>query len=117
VEIDGSSAVPPPDIKPDALEWLRFALLRDGPHLPRGRYVGMETAPIDPWPHQRVVARRIIEQWPGSQMLCDEVGLRQSIEARLDIRSLPLLVLAHHILIFAPDSSPLYMQRELGSTF
>jgi hypothetical protein len=34
-----------------ALERLRFALLRDGPKLPGGRYVGMETAPITPWPH------------------------------------------------------------------
>jgi hypothetical protein len=47
-EIDGSSAAPRQASPPSALERLRFALLRDGPKLPGGRYVGMETAPITP---------------------------------------------------------------------
>jgi hypothetical protein len=50
-EIDGSSAAPRQVSPLLALERLRFALLRDGPKLPGGRYVGMETAPITPWPH------------------------------------------------------------------
>jgi hypothetical protein len=85
-EIDGSSAAPRQVSPPSALERLRFALLRDGPKLPGGRYVGMETAPIMPWPHQAVVARRLIATWPYSYLLCDEVGLGKTIEAGLAIR-------------------------------
>ena len=89
---------------PSALERLRFALLRDGPKLPGGRYVGMETAPIRPWPHQAVVARRLIATWPYSYLLCDEVGLGKTIEAGLAIRSLYLSGLAQRVLICAPAS-------------
>src|SRR5262249_2589056 len=63
------------------LERLRFALLRDGPRLSNGRAVGIATAPIEPWPHQAVVARRLIESFPFSWLLCDEVGLGKTIEA------------------------------------
>ena len=87
LEIDGSSAAPLDIPPPSTLERLRFALLRDGPRLPGGRYVGMETAPIVPWPHQAVVARRLIDTWPYSYLLCDEVGLGKTIEAGLAIRS------------------------------
>ena len=53
VEIDGTSEAPVEIPPPSTLERLRFALLKDGPRLPGGRYVGMETAPVEPWPHQR----------------------------------------------------------------
>lgn len=71
-EIDGSSAAPRQVSPSSALERLRFALLRDGPKLPGRRYVGMETAPITPWPHQAVVARRLITTWPYSYLLCED---------------------------------------------
>src|SRR5690606_21682691 len=83
VEVDGTSAAPREVQPPSALERLRFALIKDAPFLPGGRYVGLETAPVDPWPHQRVVARRLIETWPYSHLLCDEVGLGKTIEAGL----------------------------------
>jgi hypothetical protein len=95
-EIDGSSAAPRAVPAPSAMERLRFALLRDGPKLPGGRYVGLETAPITPWLHQTVVARRLIDTWRYSYLLCDEVGLGKTIEAGLAIRSLYLSGLATH---------------------
>jgi len=63
-EIDGSSAMAPKIEPPCALERLRFALIKAGPRLPGGRYVGIETSPVKPWPHQQVVARRLISTWP-----------------------------------------------------
>ena len=80
-EIDGSSELPPEAPQPSAKEWLQFAILRDAPRMPNGRLVGMVTAPVEPWPHQAVVARRLIESWPYSFLLCDEVGLGKTIEA------------------------------------
>jgi hypothetical protein len=29
--------------------------------------------PVEPWPHQAVVARRLIESWPYRFLFCDEV--------------------------------------------
>ncbi|NCA72409.1 MAG: helicase, partial [Sphingobacteriia bacterium] len=57
-EIDGSSELPPDVAGPTAREWLQFAILREAPRMPNGRFVGMATAPVAPWPHQAIVARR-----------------------------------------------------------
>jgi ERCC4-related helicase len=114
-EVDGSSAAFLDVQLPSALERLHFALLKDGPNLPGGRFVGLETAPVAPWPHQRVVARRLVEAWPHSYLLCDEVGLGKTIEAGLAFRSLYLSGLARRILIAAPASLTEQWQREMAS--
>ncbi|MBW1961242.1 MAG: DEAD/DEAH box helicase family protein [Deltaproteobacteria bacterium] len=117
IEIDGTSARAPVVAPPSALEQLRFALIKDGPKLPGGRYVGIETAPVEPWPHQEVVARRLVETWPYSYLLCDEVGLGKTIEAGLAIRSLYLSGLVRRVLIAPPASLTRQWQREMASKF
>ena len=117
LEIDGTSAAPREVSPPSTMERLRFALLRDGPKLPGGRYVGMETVPITPWPHQEIVARRLIDTWPSSYLLCDEVGLGKTIEAGLAIRSLYLSGLAKRILICPPASLTRQWHREMADKF
>jgi hypothetical protein len=117
LEIDGTSAIPLPVPAPSAMERLRFALLRDGPLLPNGEYVGMVTAPLEPWPHQTVVARRLIDTWPYSWLLCDEVGLGKTIEAGLAIRGLYLSGLVRRVLIAPPASVAGQWQRELATKF
>ncbi len=115
VEIDGTSAAPPVVEPPPALERLRFAVLRDAPRMPGGRFVGMETAPVAPWPHQAVVVRRLVETWPYSYLLCDEVGLGKTIEAGLAFRSLYLSGLARRILIACPAGLTRQWQRQMAS--
>jgi len=115
VEIDGSTAVPRTASPPSALERLRFAVLRDAPKMPGGRLVGLETAPITPWPHQAVVVRRLVETWPYSYLLCDEVGLGKTIEAGLAFRCLYLSGLAKRILIAAPPGITPQWQRQMAS--
>ncbi len=88
----------------DLGEVLRFAVIKDAPHMRNGRYVGMYSAPIDPWPHQEVVSHRIVETYPYSYMLCDEVGLGKTIETALAVRSLYLSGLLKRVLIVAPKS-------------
>jgi len=117
LEIDGTSVAPVEVSPPSAMELLKFALLRDGPRLPGGKFVGMETTPIVPWPHQSVVARRLIASWPASFLLCDEVGLGKTIEAGLAIRSLVLSGLARRVLIAAPASLTRQWQREMAAKF
>jgi hypothetical protein len=85
--------------------------------LPGGKFVGMETAPIVPWPHQAIVARRIVSSWPESYLLCDEVGLGKTIEAGLAIRSLYLSGLAKRVLVCTPAALTQQWQRELSSKF
>jgi hypothetical protein len=116
-EIDGTTAVRPRVDPPSAIERLRAALIKDGPHLPQGRFVGMETAPVRPWPHQAVVARRLVETWPYSYLLCDEVGLGKTIEAGLAIRSLYLAGLVKRVLIAPPASLTRQWHREMASKF
>lgn len=115
VEVDGTSAAPRTIEPPSALERLRFAVLRDAPQMPGGRFVGMETAPVEPWPHQAVVVRRLVETWPYSYLLCDEVGLGKTIEAGLAFRSLYLSGLVKRILIAAPASLTRQWHRQMAS--
>ncbi len=115
VEIDGTSAAPKTVEPPAALERLRFAVLRDAPRMPGGRFVGMHTAPVAPWPHQAVVVRRLVETWPYSYLLCDEVGLGKTIEAGLAFRSLYLSGLVKRILIAAPAGLTRQWQRQMAS--
>ncbi|MDY6825284.1 MAG: helicase-related protein [Thermodesulfobacteriota bacterium] len=114
-EIDGSSAKQPDFPPPSAMERLKFAIIKDGPRLPGGRYVGLETAPVKPWPHQAVVARRLVETWPYSYLLCDEVGLGKTIEAGLAIRSLYLSGLVRRVLIAPPASLSEQWHREMAA--
>ncbi|MFZ5766853.1 MAG: helicase-related protein [Thermodesulfobacteriota bacterium] len=117
LEIDGSTSWRRDVAPPSALERLTFALIEHGPKLPGGRFVGMETAPVAPWPHQEVVARRLIATWPYSYLLCDEVGLGKTIEAGLAIRSLVLSGMAKRVLITPPASLAKQWQRELAQKF
>lgn len=115
VEVDGTSAAPGVAEPPSALERLRFAVLRDAPRMPGGRFVGMETAPVAPWPHQAIVVHRLVETWPYSYLLCDEVGLGKTIEAGLAFRSLYLSGLVKRILIAAPASLTRQWHRQMAS--
>lgn len=123
LEIDGTPGPPltqvqdKPDHSPSPQEKLRFALLRLGPLLPGGEYVGVETAPITPWPHQRFVTQRVIGSFPENHLLCDEVGLGKTIEAGLVFRSLWLAGRVRSIRVFAPASLTSQWLHEMAEKF
>lgn len=113
-EIDGTSAAATSGpLEPSLEELLRFAVLKDAPRMPGGVYIGMYSAPVEPWPHQEMVSRHLVESWPYSYMLCDEVGLGKTIESALAIRSLLLAGRIQRVLIAAPASLTQQWQREL----
>ncbi|EIC28476.1 helicase-related protein [Methylomicrobium album] len=116
VEIDNRPAQTPAPML-STQEAIRFAAIKYAPLMPSGEYVGMYTAPVEPWPHQEVVARRIIDNFPASHLMCDEVGLGKTIEAGLAFRSLYLSKRAKRILIAAPASLTRQWQREMASKF
>lgn len=115
LEIDGTSAAASPE--PTRKEWLAFKAMKLAPSMPGGVWAGMETAPVEPWPHQKVVARRLVESWPAGYLLCDEVGLGKTIEAGLAFRSLILSKMAKRILIAAPASLTRQWHREMAEKF
>ena len=115
-EVDGTSAAPV-DLEPTLAEWLAFKFIQDAPYMRNGQYLGIETAPIEAWPHQRIVARRLVDGWPLSWMLCDEVGLGKTIETGLALRSLVLSGKVRRVLIAAPASVAPQWQRELAEKF
>lgn len=93
---------------------LKFAVLKDAPRMPGGIYIGMYSAPVEPWPHQEMVSRHLVESWPYSYLLCDEVGLGKTIESALALRSLLLSGRIKRVLIAAPTSLTAQWQRELS---
>lgn len=112
-ELDGTKAGPV-DIVPSVAEWLAFKFIQDAPRMRNGQYLGIETAPIEAWPHQRIVARRLVDGYPLSWMLCDEVGLGKTIETGLALRSLVMSGFVKRVLIAAPASVAPQWQRELA---
>lgn len=111
-EIDNTVYNPEPVL--NDVELLKFAVLRDAPKMPNGVYIGMYSAPVDPWPHQEVVARRLVETYPYSYMMCDEVGLGKTIEAALAMRSLILAGRAKRVLVIAPAGLTSQWHHELA---
>lgn len=111
-EIDGT--VIQMEVEPTVEEMLKFAVLKDAPKMPNGLYVGMYSAPVEPWPHQEIVSRRLIESHPYSYMMCDEVGLGKTIEAALAMRSLILSGRTKRVMVVAPASLTDQWQRELA---
>jgi superfamily II DNA or RNA helicase len=83
----------PPVTEPtDALARRKAAMLwrfiAEAPYLENGASSCEATAPIDLWPHQRVVIEEVSAAWPDGRMLCDEVGMGKTIEAIMVLRRL-----------------------------
>jgi SNF2 family DNA or RNA helicase len=77
----------------------------------------LKSIPIKPWIHQLKILRRIINNYPQSAIICDEVGLGKTISAGLTIRYLLLSKKAKRILILVPASIQTQWQEELREKF
>ena len=98
-------------------ERIVFQFLRDAPHLLNAHRLGMATSTVQPWPHQIKVSDAVIERFPHSFMLCDEVGLGKTVEAGLAIRQLLLSGRVQRALILVPKSVLVQWQEELYEKF
>jgi hypothetical protein len=97
--------------------WLA-QFLRDAPYLVhKGWRVGVETAAVRPFPHQRKVAYDFLDNFPTRRLLADEVGLGKTIEAGLILRSLVLSGWVKRCLILVPRSLAKQWQEELRDRF
>ena len=94
------------------LERQRLEAVRDAPLSRSG--VGLVSAGVRPWPHQAAIARRIVESWPRSYLLADEVGLGKTIELGLALRELLLSGTISTALLLVPASVLRQWQEELS---
>ncbi len=91
------------------------AEIRDAPATGTG--VGLVSAVVEPWPHQLAIARRVLDTWPRSYLLADQVGLGKTIEVGLILRELLLSGRATRALILVPASLLIQWQQELQEKF
>jgi hypothetical protein len=103
--------------KKDQDERILFQFVKDVPHLPTSRGIGLATTTFRPWPHQTRVADAVISRYPEGFLLCDEVGLGKSIEAGLILRQLVLDGRVSRAMIMTPKSITRQFQEELDEKF
>ena len=116
---DGPKAPSAPDTAHTArlneAERAAIAEIRQAPLSATG--VGLVSAAVEPWPHQINIARRILDTWPRSYLLADQVGLGKTIEIGLVLRELLLSRRAATALILVPASVLIQWQQELFEKF
>ena len=103
----------PPSLTDDERQQLND--IREAPCTATG--VGLASAGIVPWPHQEAIARRIVDTWPRSYLLADEVGLGKTIETGLVLREMLLSGRAETALLLVPASVLIQWQEELAEKF
>ena len=106
---------PAPAPQPSEADSALVAEIRAAPATRTG--VGLASAGVKPWPHQTAIARRIVERWPRSYLLADEVGLGKTIEAGLVLRELLLSGQVNTALLLVPASLLVQWQEELAEKF
>lgn len=105
----------PPKSQDHETEHRLVAEIRNAPATKTG--VGLVSAAVEPWPHQMAIARRILDTWPRSYLLADQVGLGKTIEVGLVLRELLLSGRATSALILVPASVLIQWQQELHEKF
>ena len=105
----------PPIIEPIELSGDDREVLRSVREAPAtGTGVGLVSSGVTAWPHQEAIARHIVETWPRSYLLADEVGLGKTIEAGLALRELLLSGTIETALLLVPASVLIQWQEELA---
>jgi len=92
-------------------------IVTDGHRTPGGLALAEEASTITPWPHQRVVSDTLVNTYPNSFLLCDEVGLGKTIEAGLTLSRLGLTDELETGLLLVPASLTIQWQEELWEKF
>lgn len=92
-------------------------IIADGHLSPGGLALAEEGCTIEPWPHQRVVSDTLVNTYPQSFLLCDEVGLGKTIEAGLTLSRLGLTGELDTGLLLVPASLTIQWQEELWEKF
>jgi SNF2 family DNA or RNA helicase len=126
VELTESKTQPEPELQPDIStiateareqEKLAFTQLANIHEHPGCLDLCIKSIPIQPWPHQIKILKRVAENFPQSFLIADEVGLGKTIETGLILRYLLLSKKVKRVLILAPVSVQPQWQEELREKF
>lgn len=112
-----SPASPPLPEPPDPQETDAFHQLRTLHQSPGCLDFCLKSIPIQPWPHQLKILRRIAEKFPQSFLIADEVGLGKTIETGLILRYLLISKKVKRVLILTPASIQPQWHEELREKF
>ncbi|WP_367996675.1 helicase-related protein [Haloferax volcanii] len=85
--------------------------------LPGALHMAEDISPIEPWPHQRVIADTAASIYPESLLFCDEVGLGKTIEAGLTLSRLISIGEVSDALLLVPATVQPQWQEELLEKF
>ncbi|MDH6078441.1 helicase-related protein [Chrysosporum ovalisporum FSS-45] len=107
----------PPSTVNGEQEKLAFAQLTNIHEHPGCLDFCLKSIPIEPWPHQIKILRRVAKNFPQSFLIADEVGLGKTIETGLILRYLLLSKQVKRVLILAPASVQPQWQEELREKF
>jgi ERCC4-related helicase len=77
----------------------------------------LDSIPIQPWPHQLKILKRVAATFPRSFLIADEVGLGKTIETGLILRYLLVSQQVKRVLVLAPASVQPQWQEELREKF
>jgi ERCC4-related helicase len=99
------------------IEQAKFQPLLTLPHHDGCLDYCLKTIPLTPWIHQLKILRKIIENYPQSAIICDEVGLGKTISTGLLVRYLLTSQTAKRILILVPASVQPQWHEELREKF
>jgi superfamily II DNA or RNA helicase len=77
----------------------------------------LDSIPIQPWPHQLKILKRVAASFPCSFLIADEVGLGKTIETGLILRYLLISQKAKRILVLSPASVQPQWHSELREKF
>ena len=77
----------------------------------------LKSIPINPWPHQTKILKRIATKFPCNILIGDEVGLGKTIETGLVLRYLLVAKKIKRVLILSPASVQSQWHSELREKF
>lgn len=77
----------------------------------------LNSIPIQPWPHQIKILKRVAADFPRSFLIADEVGLGKTIETGLILRYLLVSQKVKRVLVLAPASVQSQWHEEMREKF
>ncbi|MFO7033050.1 helicase [Limnospira fusiformis CCALA 023] len=120
-ETTGDDPPPPQVAEPTAAELSQeveaFAALLDLPNSPGCLDFCLKSIPVQLWPHQLKILRRVAETFPRSFLIADEVGLGKTVETGAILRYLLVSGRVKRVLVLAPASVQSQWHEELREKF
>jgi SNF2 family DNA or RNA helicase len=112
-----TSSIDPTPLQPIPLDKQLLEQLRQIHNHPGCLDFCLKSIPIQPWPHQIKILKRVAANFPCNFLIADEVGLGKTIETGLILRYLLISQKVKRVLLLVPASVQTQWQKELKEKF